>query len=176
VIEAWALILSRVPKSRLFLKYYALADEGFQNWLREEFAQLGLGGDRIVIEGPGPQLGILASYGRVDLALDTQPYSGGLTTCEAMWMGVPVITCPGRTFAGRHATSHLTNAGFEQFVAADLAEYIELGVQWASRIDDLAAIRAAMRQQVQRSPLCDAEGFARDFRNMIESASKQKCG
>jgi protein O-GlcNAc transferase len=170
MIEAWAEILRRVPNSRLLLKYYALADEGFQAWLREPFGQLGVGEDRIIMEGPCPQPEILASYGRVDLALDTQPYSGGLTTCEALWMGVPVITYPGRTFAGRHATSHLTNAGFPQFVAADWAEYVELAIQWSSRMDQLAALRAGMRQQVERSPLCDAVRFAEDFSAVIRGA------
>jgi protein O-GlcNAc transferase len=170
IIEAWAQILSRTPKSRLLLKYYALADEGFQAWLREQFAQLGVGADQIIIEGPCPQPEILANYGRVDLALDTQPYSGGLTTCEAMWMGVPVITCPGRTFAGRHATSHLTNAGFSQFVAGDLAEYVELAVQWAGRVEELAALRAGMRQQVRQSPLYEAGGFAEGFSALIRGA------
>jgi predicted O-linked N-acetylglucosamine transferase (SPINDLY family) len=170
MIEAWAQILVRVPKSRLLLKYYALADEGTQKWLREQFSKLGVDDDRILIEGPSPQPAILASYGRVDLALDTQPYSGGLTTCEALWMGVPVITCPGRTFAGRHATSHLINAGYEQFVAADLPAYVELAIQWAQRIDELAETRTTMRQQVQRSPLCDAQSFTADFSAVIKDA------
>ena len=87
----------------------------------------------------------------------------GLTTCEALWMGVPVITFPGSTFAGRHSVSHLTNAGYEQFVAADLAGYIELAVRWATRLDELAAVRQQMRERMLRSPLCDAPRFASDF-------------
>jgi predicted O-linked N-acetylglucosamine transferase (SPINDLY family) len=116
----------------------------------------------------------MASYNRIDLALDTQPYSGGVTTCEALWMGVPVITFPGRTFAGRHATSHLANAGYPQFVAWDIDGYVNLAVEWAKRIEELAVIRSQMREQVRRSPLCDGPRFARDFLNVIEYAWKLK--
>src|SRR5262245_55399127 len=113
---------------------------------------------------------MLAGYNRIDLALDTQPYSGGLTTCEALWMGVPVITFPGKTFAGRHATSHLIHAGFPQFVANDLAGYIQLAVEWANRPDELAMIRSEMREQVRKSSLCDAPRFASGLLKAIEEA------
>jgi protein O-GlcNAc transferase len=113
---------------------------------------------------------LMAHYNRIDLALDTQPYSGGLTTCEALWMGVPVITWPGRTFAGRHSVSHLTNAGYPQFIAADREGYVELAVEWANRLEELAVIRAEMRERVRQSPLCDAPRFARDFLAVIRDA------
>jgi predicted O-linked N-acetylglucosamine transferase (SPINDLY family) len=105
----------------------------------------------------------LASYNRVDIALDTQPYSGGVTTCEALWMGVPVIAYPGKTFAGRHAVSHLNSASYPQFIADDRDSYIKLAVEWANRLDELAAVRSAMRERVRQSPLCDAPRFAKDF-------------
>src|SRR5205823_6412869 len=106
--------------------------------------------------------------------LDTQPYSGGLTTCEALWMGVPVVTFPGRTFAGRHAISYLTNAGFGQFVVSDWHSYIDLAVQWANRLGELSTVRLQMRHQLQSSPLCDAQRFARDFLDVISSAWQSK--
>ena len=112
----------------------------------------------------------------VDLALDTQPYSGGLTTCEALWMGVPVITFPGQTFAGRHAYSHLMNASYPQFVASDLPGYIDLAAGWASRLEELAALRAGMRDQVWRSPLCDAPRFARDLLAVLQQAWQSRAG
>jgi predicted O-linked N-acetylglucosamine transferase (SPINDLY family) len=95
------------------------------------------------------------------------PYSGGVTTCEAIWMGVPVITFPGRTFEGRHSVSHLTNAGFPQFVAKDRTGYVHLAVQWASRLDELAATRSQMRDQIRRSSLCDSSNFASDFLSLM---------
>ena len=122
-----------------------------------------------MLEGWSPHRELLAAYNRVDLALDTQPYSGGLTTCEALWMGVPVITFPGQTFAGRHSVSHLTNAGYPQFIAADAAGYVDLAVQVAGRLDELAAIRSQMREQVKNSPLCDAPRFARDLLDVLRA-------
>src|SRR5262249_32866313 len=101
MIEAWAEILCRVPNSRLLLKYFSLADQGLRTWLLQQLTQLGVREDQLLLEGPSPQSGVMDAYNRVDIALDTQPYSGGLTTCEALWMGVPVITFPGKTFAGR---------------------------------------------------------------------------
>jgi protein O-GlcNAc transferase len=173
-LDGFSHVLRRVPNSRLLLKYGGLHEPASQNRLRAEFAKRGIQPERILFEGWSPHLELLAAYNRVDLALDTQPYSGGLTTCEALWMGVPTITYPGATFAGRHATSHLTNAGYEQFVARDAAEYVELAADWARRLDELASLRAAMREQVRRSPLCDAKQFAADFLSLVRRAWQSK--
>src|SRR5262249_32628284 len=127
----------------------------------------GIPPQRVLLERGSPHAELLAAYGRVDLALDTQPYSGGLTTCEALWMGVPVITFPGKTFAGRHSTSHLTNAGMDQFIASDLGGYIELAVDWASRVSELADLRSKVRTRVDESPLCDAKRFAGDLLSLL---------
>lgn len=170
ILEAWTAILKRVPQSQLLIKNRSLTQPEFRDRLHVHFAQTGIPPKRIVLEGGSEHRELLASYNRVDLALDTQPYSGGLTTCEALWMGAPVITFPGRTFAGRHSVSHLTNAGYEQFVAPDLAGYIELAVRWASRLDELAARRSQMREQVRSSPLCDAPKFASDLLTLLWDA------
>jgi predicted O-linked N-acetylglucosamine transferase (SPINDLY family) len=169
ILDAWGEILRRVPTANLLLKFGWLGDPESQNRLRDEFARRGVAAERLLVEAQSSHLELLATYGRVDLALDTQPYSGGLTTCEALWMGVPVITFPGKTFAGRHSTSHLTTAGYPQFIAADRAGYVELAVAWASRLTELAAIRVQMRDQVRRSPLCDAERFAGELLSMLRA-------
>lgn len=171
LLAAWASILIQVPSTQLLLKTGGIDDPAVAARLRQFFAERGVQPSRIVIEGWSPSAEFLTNYHRVDLALDTLPYSGGLTTCEALWMGVPVITCPGRTFAGRHSTSHLTNAGCGQFVAADLPGYIELAVHWARNLSELAQFRAALRAQVSRSPLCDAPRFAHDFLHLLQTAA-----
>jgi len=170
MLDAWGEILRRAPLSRLFIKYGGLHHPDVQQRFRQDMAQRGVSGERIIIEGWSENLQVLASYGRVDLALDTQPYSGGLTTCEALWMGVPVVTFPGQGFASRHATSHLTNASYGQFVASDVQTYIERAVAWAGRLGDLAALRSQMRERVAASPLCDGPRFARDFLALLQGA------
>ena len=169
LLDAWAEILRRVPNARLVLKFGWLGDPELQRQLRSDFESRGIARERLLIEAHSPQRELMATYGRIDLALDTQPYSGGLTTCEALWMGVPVITFPGRTFAGRHSVSHLINAGYPQFIAADQARYIELAVDWAGRLTELTNIRAQMRDQVRHSPLCDAARFAIDLLTLLRT-------
>jgi protein O-GlcNAc transferase len=170
LLETWAAILSRIPRSRLLLKANGIDEEPVATRLRQIFVAAGVSGERILIEGWAAPAELLSHYHHIDIALDTVPYSGGLTTCEALWMGVPVITCPGRTFGGRHSTSHLTNAGFAQFVAEDLTGYIDLAVQWANEPGNLAALRASMREQVRDSHLCNASQFATDFVALLQSA------
>jgi protein O-GlcNAc transferase len=168
--ETWAEILRRLPTARLLLKFGGLDEPQVQSQLYYWFEKRGIARDRIAFEGWSPYSELLAAYHRVDIALDTQPYSGGLTTCEALWMGVPVITFPGATFAGRHSTSHLTNSGYGRFVANDADGYIELAVEWANRLDELSAIRSQMRDQVRQSSLCNTRQFAHDLLSLLESA------
>jgi protein O-GlcNAc transferase len=169
-LDTWAAILRRVPTARLFLKYSGLEQPDVQGRFRAELAARGIEEQQLIVEGGTGNLELLATYNQIDLALDTMPYSGGLTTCEALWMGVPVLTCPGRTFASRHSTSHITNAGYPQFVAKDREAYVELAVQWAARLEELAAIRAQMREQVRASALCDSAAFAHDLLKIFQEA------
>ncbi len=170
ILRAWSQILRQVPHSRLLLKYGGLHERQSQDYLRSQLCRDEIKPHRICFEGWSPHRELLEAYNRIDIALDTQPYSGGLTTCEALWMGVPVITYPGRTFAGRHSTSHLTNAGYGQFVAKNVDEYVQFAVDWAGRLDELAALRVTMRPLVDRSLLCNAALFAHHFLKAIYEA------
>jgi predicted O-linked N-acetylglucosamine transferase (SPINDLY family) len=124
--------------------------------------------------GHSPHVELLAAYQRIDLALDPFPYSGGLTTCEALWMGVPVVTCPGETFASRHSLSHLSNVGLTETIAHDLDEYVDLAVSLAGDLPRLAALRAGLRERMAASPLCDGKRFAANLMSLLQDVWEQR--
>ena len=104
-----------------------------------------------------PRRELLAAYNTIDVALDPFPYSGGVTTCEALWMGVPVVTCPGETFASRHSLSHLSNVGLTETIATDRREYVERAVRLAQDLPHLAACAGcATRWRARRSATASA--------------------
>ena len=107
--------------------------------------------DRIDLVGETEQAKLLQAYAEVDLGLDPFPYSGGVTTLEAMWMGVPSVTFVGETFAGRHSATHLTAAGLGRFCANTIDDYVAMAVSWSRRQGELAELRAGLRERVAAS-------------------------
>jgi len=105
----------------------------------------------------------VALFGQVDVALDPFPCNGGTTTCDALWMGVPVVALRGETFLSRASLSVLAASGLEALAAADEAAYVELCRRLASDVEALSALRAGLRPQLAASPLLDAAGFTRDL-------------
>ena len=162
VIEVWSKVLNRLPESRLVLKYKGWNDPHISAQMIDKLDR-GIDPARVEFLGQSPHAEFLAEYNRIDLALDSFPYSGGLTTCEALWMGIPVITCPGETFASRHSLSHLSNVGLTESIASDLDEYVELAVKFATDLPRLAELRAGLRARMAASPLCDSKRFAENF-------------
>lgn len=173
VLTSFARVLSRLPSGRLLLRFRWLDDPEVEVRIRTLFNAKGIAPERVTIEGAAPRTDFLATYNRIDLALDTFLYSGGLTTCEALAMGVPVITRPGATFAGRHAASHLTSAGLGELIASDTAAFEDLGVSLATDPARLSGIRSGLAKRVASSPLCDAAAFARNFERTLRAAWKQ---
>ena len=167
-IEIWARILRRLPGARLVFKYRGWNDRGVARRFVEMFAAQAIDPARLEFLGNSPHAELLAEYNRMDLALDPFPYNGGLTTCEALWMGVPVVTCPGETFAGRHSLSHLSSVGLTETIAHDLDEYVELAVSLAGDLPRLAALRAGLRQRMADSPLCDGKRFAANLASVLD--------
>ncbi len=163
VIRLWATILQRVPQLRLVLKYRGMSDCSVAGRLTEMFAGDGIEPGRVEFLDASQHADLLQHYNRIDIGLDPFPYSGGLTTCEALWMGVPVVTCPGDTFASRHGLSHLSNVGLTETIAHDLDEYVELAVSLAGDLPRLANLRAGLRERMAASPLCDGKRFATDW-------------
>jgi protein O-GlcNAc transferase len=115
------------------------------------------------LRGSSGHRAFMGEYGHVDIVLDPFPYSGGLTTCEALWMGVPTITLPGEIFASRHSASHMSNAGLADWVTDSVEDYVEMAVARAANLGALAELRAGLREKVRLSPLCDAPRFGRSL-------------
>jgi predicted O-linked N-acetylglucosamine transferase (SPINDLY family) len=174
VTAVWASILKTIPKSRLILKWRSLEDPGTRDRIARRFAQHGVAADRLDLRGHSEHAEMLAQYNEIDLALDPFPYNGGLTTCEALWMGVPVLCLRGQEIISRQSAAVSRAAGVEGFTADDLAGYTQLALAWSRDLERLAAVRAGLRETLARSPLCDALRCTRDleqaYRFMVGAA------
>jgi predicted O-linked N-acetylglucosamine transferase (SPINDLY family) len=175
VVDLWARILQRVPGARLVLKYRGFEDPGTQRHYGAWFAARGVPAERLEFAGLSPPGEYLRAYQRVDIALDPFPHNGGQTTCDALWMGVPVVTWAQETFAGRQSLSYLSAIGFTETVASDASQYVERAVTLAHDRARLAAIRAGLREQMAASPLCDGRRFAEHLMRHLREAWRRWC-
>ena len=175
VIETWSTILRRIPEARLILKTHQLSDRPTADAFLAAFAAHGISANRIEPRGSSGHRAFMGQYGDVDIVLDPFPYSGGLTTCEALWMGVPTITLPGEIFASRHSASHMSNAGLPDWVASSVDDYMNMAVARAGDLTALTDLRARLRDQVRRSPLCDAPRFGRGLGAALRRIWKTWC-
>lgn len=162
VTRLWAQLVAAIPGARLLLKARALADPEVRRRLGEAFARHGLAPDRLLLMGPVPgRDGHLATYAQVDIGLDPFPYGGTTTTCEALWMGVPVVTLAGDRHAARVGASLLTRLDLARLVATTPDRYVRLATDLARDLPRLQAMREGLRTRMAASPLMDAPGFAR---------------
>jgi len=175
VINTWAAVLRCVPEARLVLKTHQFGDRPTADRVRAAFADAGIAAARIELRGSSRHRAFMGEYGQIDIVLDPFPYSGGLTTCEALWMGVPTVTLPGEIFASRHSMSHLSNAGLPDWVARDEQHYVALATAKAADVAALAALRASLRARVKASPLCDAPRFGRNLGAALRHAWRAWC-
>ncbi|WDY57916.1 O-linked N-acetylglucosamine transferase, SPINDLY family protein [Pseudomonas sp. PSKL.D1] len=175
VLENWAELLHEVPGSRLLLKGSAFANPELQQHVKEVMKTQGIAPERLQVEGPVGHKSLLECYNRVDIALDPWPYSGGLTTCEALLMGVPVVTLPGPTFAGRHSATHLVNAGLPELVVDSWEAYIQRAAGLARDLDSLATIRSLLRSVLMNSPVCDSQRFAGHLGAALRAIWQRHC-
>jgi predicted O-linked N-acetylglucosamine transferase (SPINDLY family)/predicted SAM-dependent methyltransferase len=162
--DAAAQVLAAVPDSRLLLKAQTLETPAVAERVRERFAAAGIEPSRLELLGwePSPE-SHLATYRRVDIALDSFPYNGTTTTCEALWMGVPVVALAGDRHAGRVGASLLETVGLQELVARDIGEYVGIAQRLAADRPRLDALRAGLRERVRASPLRDEAGFVREL-------------
>ena len=174
-VSLWARVVQSVPRSRLLLKTSQLADAAVCQAVRERFAGHGIEADRLVLEGPSPRADLLASYNRVDIALDPYHYGGGTTTAEALWMGAPVVTLRGGTWTGRVSESILSTVGLSDLVAGSQEAYVDLAAKLAADQDRRAALHATLRSRLEESPFCDGAGFTRQLEDACRGMWKQWC-
>ncbi|MBK3800197.1 tetratricopeptide repeat protein [Azospirillum brasilense] len=161
VMRVWSAILARVPSARLCLKSRAFGDAPTRERYLRQFAGNGVDPGRVDLLPPMDVIDHhLQAYDRIDIGLDPFPYNGTTTTCEALWMGVPVITLAGRHHVARVGASLLTRCGLTEFIATDEAGYIETAVALAGDTGRLAALRRGMTKRMERSALSDHRGFA----------------
>lgn len=169
-LSAWARILAGLPNSRLVLRTHALGDAPTREAFLARAVAQGLPLDRLELHGAVSHEALLAAYGDIDISLDPFPYTGGLTVCESLWMGVPVLTKVSGGFAGRHALSHLSNVGLPDWAVPDEDRYVAEALARAADVPALAALRAGLRARVAASPLCDGPRFGRNLGAALRSA------
>ena len=163
VLRAWARVLEASPGARLRLQGRGLGDATLAQRMRERMGAAGIDASRVALCEGTSRAAYLAAHAQVDIILDTFPYPGGTTTCEALWMGVPTVTLAGATLLSRQGASMLTAAGLDDWIAGSLEGYVTLAARKAGDPASLAALRAAMRQRISRTPLLDAPRFARSL-------------
>ncbi len=169
-LALWRRVLQAAPGARLLLKSVVLRDQASVRAVKRSVVEAGLPADRVHLDPPCPaERDHLAAYLEIDVALDTFPYGGTTTTCEALWMGVPVVTLTGDVHAARVGASLLPQVGLSELVAATATDYIAIAAALASDPARLQELRRALRDRVARSPLTDGPARARDFEQALRS-------
>ena len=172
VLSLWSEILRQVPESRLLLKHRLMGTETGRKYISNRLLKHGLPIERIEMRGLSTDY--LAEYGDMDIALDTFPYPGGLTTCEALFMGVPVVTLIGDRHGSRFGLSFLSNLGISELAAQNKEEYVNIAVSLAQDKELLIALRRNLRSMMKKSPLMDGKAYMRDLEELYLNLIKNK--
>jgi predicted O-linked N-acetylglucosamine transferase (SPINDLY family) len=176
MIATWARVLQAVPQSRLQLKGHGLADDGVQARYLARFGQAGVDPGRIELRertaGLAEHLGL---YGGVDVALDTFPYHGTTTTCEALWMGRPVVTLAGEGHMARVGVSLLSAVGRSDWIARDADAYVRIAQELAANRSALVAASQGLRSRLRASPLLDHAGQSERFAKALRRCWRVWC-
>lgn len=166
MLLVWKEILLRVPDSHLLLKHSLLGTEEGLSYTQQRFERLGMPMERIEFRGLSRDY--LEQYNDMDIALDTSPYPGGLTTCEALYMGVPVVTLKGNRHGARFGYSFLANLGLQELVAEDAEGYVDIAVKIAGDSELLSLLRANLRRMMKASPLMDSDAYMRAVEDLYQ--------
>lgn len=176
VIALWSRILAALPSSRLILKWRTLQDEALRASIGQAFAGHGIAPERIELRGASFHADLLKEYADIDIALDPFPFTGGLTSCEALWMGVPVVTWPQAQVVSRQTHAFLNAIGLPELSASDADDYVAIACGLAGDLPRLKALRGGMRERMRASPLCDVEGFTQSLEHAYRSIAQQIAG
>lgn len=179
-LDLFARVMHAVPDSRLVLKWRSMIDPELSASLRTTMAAHGIDGSRLHLEGKEDHLALLGAYGRIDIALDPTPFSGALTTCEALWMGVPVVTLPGTRAVSRQTHSILSRLiGGEwtgcQWSASSETEYVAVAAALANDFATRSRLRYELRAIMRASPLCDPTEFAASLERAYRTLWRGLC-
>jgi protein O-GlcNAc transferase len=169
VTALWATLLKALPRSRLLLKWKTLGDLPIRSDIESRFAAHGISAERLDLRGYSSHAEMLAQYSDVDVALDPFPFSGGATSCEALWMGVPVITLVGASVVSRQTESFLSQLRLDNLAASDPDAYVSIALALATDIPRRRMLRHSLRERMSKSSLCDAAQFTQD----LEAAFRQ---
>jgi predicted O-linked N-acetylglucosamine transferase (SPINDLY family) len=172
VVTAWARLLRAVPESRLLLH---AAPGWHRDVLQRRFTTHAVDGARIDFAGMLPMAEYFELYQGIDIALDPWPYAGGTTTCDGLWMGVPVVTLAGTTGVGRGGVSILKTLGMDELVARDADEYVEVAEALARNGGRMERLRTGLRERMRGSVLMDGQAFARDFETALRKMWREWC-
>jgi predicted O-linked N-acetylglucosamine transferase (SPINDLY family) len=171
-LALWTRLLQRVPGSRVLL--YART-ELHRDRVRRALRSAGLEEGRATFVGRQSLADYLLTYREIDVALDPHPYCGGTTSCDALWMGVPVVSLAGRTAVSRAGATLLGNLGLERLIARNEDDYVDIASGLIGDAPALAELRGELRARVESSPLMDAPRFARDFEAALRTAWRAWC-
>ena len=167
VIETWCEILHQTPNSKLFFKCKELVDIHFREHLIDQCKRLGIEQDRLIIEEGSPLSEYFEAYNRVDIGLDPFPYNSGTVGYHSLWMGVPYIALQGDRILSRIGYSNLSQVGLSHLVANDRTRYVEIAVDLASNIEQLASIRKGLREVALNSALFDGRKMANELEHVF---------
>ncbi|NOX09509.1 MAG: tetratricopeptide repeat protein [Gammaproteobacteria bacterium] len=160
VIALWSKILTQVAGSRLMIMDKYMADKGTRKVLIDQFKSYGIGDDRLIIKSHLSYIDYYKSYAEIDIVLDPFPRTGGTTTADALWMGVPVVTLAGARYVERISASKLHALALDDLVADDCGQYLDIAVRLAGDEGYRQDLRKGLRQRMMQSQLCDSRGLA----------------
>ena len=175
VMALWSRILQLLPDARLIIKSLILDDPAARQMFADELAASALPTDRVTLGGATTYLANFADYAEVDIALDPFPFCGGLTSLDALWMGVPVVTLEQELIAGRQTLAFLNTIGHPEWIARTEEDYVRIALDLASSPVRLAELRTSLRAAVSASPLLDFKGFTRDLEHAYRAMWRRWC-